>query len=204
MVLCRGERNCGFPIAEREEGGFLALQKFLHHHAGAGRAQSAAEHHIDRGFRLRHAGRDHHALTGGQPVGLDHDRRTLRAHVALGRFGRGEAFIGGGWNVVRLAKILGESLRAFELCRRPARPEGLDAGRGEIVDDTGAERRLGSDHHQINFLRLAERDHRAVVGGIERHQVAFACDAGIARRAEEPLHQRARRDFPGQRMLAPA
>ncbi len=33
--------------------------------------------------RLRH----HHALAGGKPVGLDDDRRALRAHIGLG--GRG-------------------------------------------------------------------------------------------------------------------
>ena len=105
---------------------------------------------------------------------------------------------------VSIAKILGEAFGAFELRRRPARPESLDAGGGEIVHDAGAERRLGSDHHQVDFLRSAERDHRAMVGGIERHHLAFARDTGIARRADEPSHERARRHFPGQRMLTPA
>src|SRR5262252_9543236 len=128
----------------------------------------------------------------------------LPAHVALRRRGRVEALVGGGGNLVGLAQILGEALGAFELRGRPARAEGLDAGRGEIVHDAGAERRLGSDHDQIDSLRLAESDHRRVVGDVERHHLAVVGDAGVARRAEEPRDQRARRDLPGERMLASA
>src|SRR5262249_36131411 len=93
---------------------------------------------------------------------------------------------------------------ALELRGRPARTEGLDAGRDEIVHDAGAERRLGPDHDQIDVLRLAERDHRRMVGDVERHHLAVAGDAGVARRAAEPRDQRARRDLPGERMLASA
>ena len=53
-------------------------------------------------------------------------------------------------------------------------------------------------------LRAAECDHRRMVGRIERDQFAFLRDAGIARRAVELVDQRARRDLPGQRMLAAA
>src|SRR5262249_58492982 len=63
---------------------------------------------------------------------------------------------------------------------------------------------LGPDHAQIDFWRLAERDHRRVVGDIERHHLAVAGDAGVARRAAEPLDQRTRRDLPSERMLASA
>src|SRR5215831_14993642 len=127
-----------------------------------------------------------------------------RARVALRRRSRAEALVGGGRNVIGLTQILGEALGAFELRGRAARAEGLDAGRGEIVDDAGAERRLGADHDQIDVLRLAERDHRRVVGDIERHQLAVAGDAGVARRAKEPLDQRTRRELPGERVLASA
>src|SRR5262249_11374372 len=96
------------------------------------------------------------------------------------------------------------ALGALEWRGRPARAEGLDAGRGEIVHDAGTERRLGPDHDQIDVLRLAERDHRRMVGDVERHHLAVAGDAGVARRAEEPRDQRARRDLPGERMLASA
>ena len=74
--------------------------------------------------------------------------------------------------------------------------EGLDSRSFEIVDDAGAKRGLGADHHQIDSLLLAEGDHRRMVGGIERHNLRLLRDPGIARRAIEPLHQRARRQRP--------
>jgi hypothetical protein len=43
-----------------------------------------------------------------------------------------------------------------------------------------------------------------VVGDIERDAFGFLRDAGIARRALELIGERARRHFPGQRMLASA
>ena len=204
MVLRRGERNRGLAVAEREERGFLALEKLLHHQLGAGLAQPAAEHHVDRGLRLGDAFRHHHALAGGEPVGLDDDRRALRAHIVLRRRRRGEPLVGGGRDVVRPAQVLGEALGAFEAGGGLARAERLDAGGREIIDDAGAERRLRPDHDQIDRMRLAERDHRRVVGDVERHDLALLGDAGIAGRAIEPLGERARGDLPGERMLAPA
>ena len=102
------------------------------------------------------------------------------------------------------AQILGEGFRAFEPRRLPARPERLDAGGFEIVDDAGAERRLRPDHHEGDVMRAAERDHGFVVGEIERDELAVLRDAGIAGRTIKPLHQRARRNLPRQRMLAAA
>ena len=106
---------------------------------------------------------------------------------------------------LRLAQILGEALGAFEPRRRPARPERLDAGGAEIVDDAGAERRLRPDHDEIDLLRLAERDHRRMVGEIERHELGIPgrcrhCPARSrasrpagSRRSSRPAHARARR-----------
>src|SRR5208282_2644251 len=59
-------------------------------------------------------------------------------------------------------------------------------------------------HHEVDGLGAAERDNRAVIGTLERHAFGFARDACIARCAIDPLDQRARRDLPGERMLAPA
>ena len=53
-------------------------------------------------------------------------------------------------------------------------------------------------------LRLAERDHRRMVGDVERDAFGLLGDAGIARRADQPVGQRARRHLPGQRVLAAA
>ena len=49
-----------------------------------------------------------------------------------------------------------------------ARPEGLDAGGGKIVDEAGDQRRLRADDDEIDRLRPAEGDDRGVVGDVER------------------------------------
>ena len=99
-----------------------------------------------------------------------------------------------------LVKPLEPSSRAASL----RRAERLDAGRLQIVDDAGAQRRLRPDHDEIDLVRLAERDHRRVVGDVERHAFRLLRDAGVARRADQPVGERARRHLPGQRVLAPA
>ena len=53
-------------------------------------------------------------------------------------------------------------------------------------------------------VRPAEGDDRGVIGEVERDAFGLARDAGIARRAIEPVRQRARRDLPGERVLASA
>src|SRR2546429_269903 len=67
-----------------------------------------------------------------------------------------------------------------------------------------AERRLRPDHDEVVSVRLADRDHRRVVRDVERDAFGLARDAGIAGRAEQLVGQRARRDLPGERVLAPA
>src|SRR5262249_57622939 len=53
-------------------------------------------------------------------------------------------------------------------------------------------------------VRPAERNPGGVVGDIEGHELRLLGDAGIAGRTVEPLDERARRDLPGERMLASA
>ena len=115
VVLRRGERQRVLAVAEREERGLLAAQEFLDHDLRAGSAEAAVEHRVDGGQRLVERHRDDDALAGGKPVGLDDDRRALRADIAFRRRGIVEALVGGGRNVVVAAQILGEALRAFEL-----------------------------------------------------------------------------------------
>jgi hypothetical protein len=204
VVLRRGKRDRGLAVAQREERGFLADQTILDHDFPGRLPEAAAEHHVDGGFGFRHRLRHHHALTGGKPIGLHHDRRAFFPHVVLGRSRALEALVSGGRNLVGLAQVLGETLGAFQPRRPFARAERSDAGGLQVVDDAGAQRHFRPDHHQVNLLRLAERDHRLMVGEVERHALGLACDAGIAGRAIKLLAKRARRHFPGQRVFASA
>ena len=204
MVLRRGERNRGLAVAQREERGFLADETILDDDLPGGRTKPAAEQHVDGGFGFGDCLRDDDAFAGGEPVGLHHDRRAFLAHIVFRGGGALESFVGGGRNLVGLAQVLGEALGAFQPRRPFGRAEGLDAGRFQIVDNAGAERRLRPDHDEVDLVRLGESDHRRMVGGIERHAFGLARDAGIAGRAIELVGERARRHFPGQRVLAPA
>ena len=204
VVLRARERQRGIAVAQDEEARLFAGEKFLDHKLGAGFAQSATEDHVDCALGLRKTLRHHHALAGGEPVGLDHDRTAVRAHVILGRIRCAETLIGGGRDAVRLAQILGEALGAFEPRGGFGRAERLDPGALEIIHDTGGERSLGSDHDEVDRARLAERDHVSVVGGIERDTLRLARDPGVAGGAIKLVHQGACRDLPGQRVFAPA
>ena len=51
-----------------------------------------------------------------------------------------------------------KDFRAFERRRRRARAEGGDAGRFERIDQTGDQRRLGTDHDKVDRRPPAEID----------------------------------------------
>ena len=79
-------------VAQREQRDFLADQAFLDHHRRAGLAERALFHHgVDGGQRLGLGGGDHHALAGGEPIRLDHDRRAAAADEFAGGLGVVEA-----------------------------------------------------------------------------------------------------------------
>ncbi len=80
-----------------------------------------------------------------------------------------------------LVKPLEPSSRAASLLG----PNALMPGGREIVDHARHQRRLGTDHDEIDLVRFAERDDRGVVGDVQRHAFGLARDAGIAGRAIE-------------------
>ena len=204
MILRAGQRNRALAVAKREERRLFSVQEFLDHQFGPGVAKLAGEHSLNRRLRFGQTLRDDHALAGGKPVRFHDHRQAMLAYIGDCR-GRGvEAGIGSGWNIVGLAQVLGKSLGAFEARGGPARSERLDSGGGEIIHNAGAERRLRSDHNEINLAGFGKCAHGGMIGGIERHQLAFLRNTGVARRAVEPLNQRASRNLPRQRVLAPA
>ena len=85
VVLRADQRQRMLAVAQREEARLLADQEFLDHHRGAGGAEAVARQHVARRLDrlLDRLGHDD-ALAGGEPVGLDHDRRALRLDVGHG------------------------------------------------------------------------------------------------------------------------
>ena len=203
MVLGGGERHRVLAVAEHEQRGLLAGEELLDDDGAAGTPERAPEHPVDRRLGLGRGRRHHDALAGGEPVGLDHDRRAHAPQVVLGGRRGVEALIGGGRDVVGAAQILGEALRAFEPGGGAGRAERLDAGGFEGVDHAGDQRHLRADHHEVDRLRGAERDERRVVGRVEGDAFGIPGDAGIAGRAIEPVGQRACGELPGERVFAP-
>ena len=181
-----------------------AGEKFLDHDLGAGSPERAIKHHGDRILGFAQGLSDHHALAGGKPVRLDHDRRALGTDMGQRGGDIGEAAIGAGRNAKFRAEILGKSLGALQPRGELARAEGLDAGAREIVNDSGRQRRFRTDHDEIDRVAFAEPDHRVMIGHIERHAFGFPRDAGIARRAPEFRDQRRGCDLPRQRVFAAA
>ena len=143
------ERNRSLAVAEREERGFLAVEEFLDHdfprRLARGRRRTSCRWRLRL---LRPSRATTTPLPAASPSAFTTIGAPLRAHIVLGRRRAREALIGGGRDFVGPAQVLGEAFRAFQPRRRLARPEGLDAGRLQIVDDAGDQRRLRADHHE--------------------------------------------------------
>ena len=190
VVLRADQRQDVLAVAQREEAHLLADQELLDHDRGAGRAEAVARQHVARRLDrlLDRLGHDD-ALAGGEAVGLDDDRRALRLDVGRGLVGVGEALIGAGRNVVALAQLLGEALRALELRGLLRRAEGLDAGLGKAVGQAHASGASGPTTTKSIFSRWAERHLAGDVLGGDGDAFGHLGDAGIAGRAVELVHR---------------
>jgi len=108
----------------------------------------------------RRAGEPQHA----RPRGGEHDR-DLSRRVGEAAAGDLEALAVEGDRLARKQRP-GDLDRFLD---RLHRPRCGDAGGFEVVDNAGAERRFRPDHDKVDPAGAAERDHRRMVGGIERH-----------------------------------
>ena len=132
-------------------------------------------------------------------MGLAGTRYRLFAAPAFG-----EAAVGRCRDAELGAKVLGEGLRPLEPRRRPARPKGLDAGRGEVVDDPGDERALGADDDEADRIVLAECGNGGVIGDVERDICPALSRPRVPRGDEQAVAERTCRETPGKRMFPPA
>ncbi len=116
VILRRGQRQGVHAIRQDKEARLFAFEEFLDHAFRF--AEAAGKNILQRGlgFRQRHG--HGHALAGRQPIRLDHNGSALRGEIGLGFFQIREAPIGGGWNIVVGADVLGETLGAFKLGRK--------------------------------------------------------------------------------------
>ena len=148
--------------------------------------------------------RDDDAFAGGEPIGLDDDGRAARMDIFLRGVGIAELRRRRGGDRIGGAEILGEALRAFELRGGLARPESLDAGFGQSIDQPGDERHLWPNDDEAHVHHPAEIDHRLRIRRIERNAACDRANAGIARRGIELAQEWTFGDLIGERMFAPA
>ena len=202
LVVARGrERDGALAVAQRQQRELLAREELLDHDRLVAEA-ARDEHVLQRRARLALAGRDHDALAGGEPVGLDHGRIAVdRGHALLDRR---DHPVRRGRDAGRLHDLLRERLGALQPGGRRERPEAAHALGGERVGEPGHERRLGSDDDEVDagVARRAGERRRLAGGRVERPRVAP--DPGVARRAEHLRRLRRAQQGADERVLAPA
>ena len=132
------------------------------------------------------------ALSRRKAVGLDHTGRPRDRELRRRR------------NAGSRQHVLGEGLGALDRRRRRARPEDRDACRPQHVGDSGDERRLGPDHHEVDVERMREREQPLRVLGADRMALGEPRDARASRGGMEIGQGRCLRELPGERVLAPA
>ncbi len=206
LVILRRREGEDIPAIDHDdEARFLADETFLDHHARAGVAETVADEHlVDGAVRLCLRRRHDDAFAGGEPIGLDHDRRAARAHVVVRSDGVCKALILGGGNAVARHERLSEILGALQSRRGLRRAEDPEAGVAKGVDYARRERRLGPYHRERDAL--CQRECNQFWNRRQRHvgELGLECGAGIAGRDIDLAHARRLRDFPRQRVLASA
>ena len=166
-------------------------------------AEAARLEHVgERRARLALVLRDHDALAGREPVGLDHrgvagDRR----HPLVD--GPHHA-VGAGRDAGRLHDLLREGLGALQPRRGRERAEAAHALRGERVRQARDERRLRPHDDEVDgrVARRAGQGGRVVSGRLEH--VGVAADARVAGRAQDLGRLRGAQQRADERVLAPA
>ncbi len=205
LVVLRGaDRQDVCAVTQHEQRCFLALHEFLDHHFRARAAKGPAKHIVHRCQRFGLAHRDNHTLACGQPVGLDHNRRTLRLDIGACRFRIGKVGISGGWRACRITNLFGKRLGGFQLRGLSGRAEHQNAGIAQPVGHTGGQRGLGADNHEIDGVFFGKNHNRTAVQNIQRRAIRDLRDPCISRRHDQlvafgVLHHR-----PGQRVFPPA
>ena len=205
VVLRRGQEGDVLAVAQGEDGGFLAFQKFLDEDLRAGRAETPAVEHVAYGgLGLVARLGDDHALAGGQTIGLDDhgEREVLQALDGGGgvrvdlRAGRGYA---GGFH-----DFLGEGFATLQARRGLAGAKDLEPLGLERIRQPRTERRLRSHDHQVGTVFLGPRHERGEVLRADGHIGGQGRRPGVAGRAEKGMPSGVLRQSPNNGVLPPA
>jgi len=191
VIARRRERDDVAAVAQRDEADLFATEEFFDHQAALKLGEG--------GFGFGAVLGDDDAFSRGESVGLEDYREAeaVDGGASLGLvFGGGEAR--GGDSTLR-EKALCENLTAFQARGVAARPDDEFAFGAELVDYAVDQRHLGSDDGQIGADVLGDFEERGGFG----YAATDARDPRITGRCED-FDVRRLRQFPTQRMLAPA
>ena len=156
MILRRGERQDVPAIGHDDEAGFFARQEFFDDHLIARGAELAAEHGLRSGDGFFRRVDDDHALAGGEPAGLDDDRRALPAHPLRIERLFAEGGIGRGGNAVALQEFLGIGLGALELRGGLPRSEAAQPCGRERIDHAEHQRTFRADDGEPDLFGFCQ------------------------------------------------
>src|SRR3546814_898269 len=102
------------------------------------------------------------------------------------------------------AEVRHEALGPLQRRGRRRGAEGLDAGRGQPVDQAQDQRLLRPDHDEVDRVIPGEGDETVYVVGGDRHALRLPCDPGIAGSAPQLRAQGRGGDRPAEGMLPSA
>ncbi len=170
VVLRRQEGDEILAVGDDEERDFRSCQHLLEHDACPGIAKAAIDHGgVHGGFGRRTIRRHHHALAGGQAVGLHHQRITKFSGADGGRCffrARADPVVRGGHAVAR-HEVLGEGLAGLELGGGAGRAEHAPAFGGQPVGEPASERSFRAHHGEVDPLALDQLDHCVDIEDVE-------------------------------------
>ena len=211
VVLAGGQRGDVLAVAHDDEAGFFALQKFFDDNARAAfvvrHAQRVVagvgrQHEVNRLVRFSQRQGHHHALAGGQAIGLDDDGRAFFVDIGVRGQRVREGVVLGRRNAVALHEGLGESLGTLQLRGGLGRAENPQTVGTEFVHDAGGQRLLGADHGQDDFFGLRPDAQGLHVGDGNIFKPRIQRGAAIAGGHINRLQLGRLRQLPGQRMFA--
>ena len=204
MVLRAGHSKSLALGKEREHAALGAFEHFLDNHHVARFAEVARETIANGLFGFFHIFSNHDALAGSKAVGLHDDGSAHLVQVIHSFILRRALFIARRGKTMGQHEFLREAFGAFEARTLRARAEHRDARRANGVGDTGDQRSLGANNHEVDVLAAREADNGIGVVHVERDVFRNSRRAAIAGGNEQRIEARRFRNGPCQGMLAAA
>ena len=145
VVLRRREGNEPRAVAQHDETDLFAFQKLFDH-------QPRTEQCRKCGFGFRAVMRDHYALACREAVCLQYYREAELVERLASFIERSHGAMPSSRNTGADHEVLCERLAAFQLRGLRGRPDDREVRHAEDVHHTGHQRRLGTDHRQVDLF----------------------------------------------------